>query len=214
MIIPDVTIGKQIGYRNKYRFTFFNDTYFQLIFYHDIRTEEKYFTENNVRHYIGHYMYSILSDLETESYYKINGKYEFLIHYPELNGNNYNWWRQTLSPTIQTENDTRIDEDDHYVLGYENVSVHYPTAGWGGLSLTNSTSYSYINGNINSVKWHYAIGCYGILEKGIPGPSYIYTNVVALYAKINNLYMIRCISCKVYHTIPISNTYLYVFILM
>ncbi|EAX98831.1 hypothetical protein TVAG_409690 [Trichomonas vaginalis G3] len=143
-------------------------------------------------------MYSILSDLETESYYKTKGKYEFLLHYPQLSGNNYNWWRQSLSPTIQTENRTKRNPDDHFVLGYEKVSVHYNGNNWGGLSLTGSGYGSYINGCINVWNWYFAIGCYGN-ETGFPGPIgglNNYLKFVALYAKIHNLNMIRCFSCN------------------
>ncbi|EAX98833.1 hypothetical protein TVAG_409710 [Trichomonas vaginalis G3] len=161
-------------------------------------------------------MYSVLSDLEIESNYKINNKYEFLLHYPEVNGINYNWWRQTLSPTIQTENLTQQNSDDHFVLGYEVVDVHFTDFNWGGLSLTKGYVSSYINGNINLPSWHYAIGAYGF-EKGIPGPfgSDHYLNFVALYAKINSLNMIRCNTIKAYRNSFLnSNVFLYVFNLM
>ena len=212
MIIPDVTTGKQINYGDKYRFTLFNESVFQLIFYHDVRTEDKYFTKENVRHYFGRYRYSVLSDLETESIYKIDGKYEFYIHYPEITGYNYNWWRQTLSPTIQTENTTQSSPDDHYVFGYENISVHLTGNSWGGLALNNGTLRSYINGCINHQNWNYSIGAYGV-EKGIPGPYYL--KFVALYAKINSLDMITCISCKICRKFFLNpNIFLFVFILV
>ncbi|EAX98825.1 hypothetical protein TVAG_409630 [Trichomonas vaginalis G3] len=214
MTIPDVTLGKQINYGNKYRFTLFNESIFQLIFYHDVRTEEKYFTPSNVRHYIGRYMYSILSDLETEPIYKANDKYEFIIQYPELDGPNYNWWRQSLSPTIQTENLTMNSTSDHYVFGYENISINYDTHDWGGLSLCSYTIKAYIDGQINTNHWNFAIGAYGA-EKGIPGPLANYSNFVVLYAKINNLDMIKCITCKLSRNIFLNPTlFVYVFILM
>ncbi|EAX98824.1 hypothetical protein TVAG_409620 [Trichomonas vaginalis G3] len=190
MSVPDVTIGSQINYGSKYRFTFFRNTYFQLIFYHDVRTEDYYFSPTNVTHCFGRYRYSLLSDLEKESIYKSSGKYEFLIHYPELTGNNYNWWRQSISPNIQTEKQNHTDENDHYVIGYENVSVYYTQNYWGGLALNALTNKLYLNGCINSLMWYYGIGAYGV-ETGIPGPSgATYLKRVALYAKINSLDMI------------------------
>ena len=158
-------------------------------------------------------MYSILSDLEYESIYKIDDKYEFLLHYPDEEGDNYNWWRQNLSPEIQTENATQNNTDDHYVLGYENVSVHYTAANWGGLSLNRNEIKSYINGDINRDFWYYAIGSYGV-EKKIPGPGH-YLRRVALYAKIRSMDMIKCISCKVCRKLFFnSSLLLFVFIVM
>ena len=190
----------------------------RLIFYHDVRTVDEYFTENNVRYFIGQYRYSILSDLENEKYYKTNDKYEFLLHYPELNDTNYNWWRQSLSPTIQRENSTQQDADDHYVLGYEKISIHYTNNYWGGLCLTGNNYGSYINGNINDGGWHYAIGCYGTHEKNIPGPFATKSNhvkLVALYVKIGNLNMIRCNTIRAQKCSFLNyNAFLYVFILM
>lgn len=217
MSVPKVTIGNQISYGNKYRFTLFSNTLFQLIFYQDVKTGENYFTPENVRHNIGKYMYSLLSDLEKEEFYKINGRYEFLIHYPELPGENYNWWRQTLSPTIQTEDISKSESPDHYVLGYENVSVHYTSARWGGLCLTNNNNKSYINGAINFHQWFYAIGCYGTLEKGIPGPllnERIYYNQVALYVKINSLDMLKCMSYRVYRCLFMNSNIFFMTILL
>ena len=216
MSIPDVTIGKQINYGNKYRFTLFNESIFQLIFFHDVRTEEKYFTPSNVRQYFGRYMYSLLSNLEAESLYKTNDKYEFILQYPELNGSNYNCWRQSLSPTIQTEDNIENETGRPQVLGYENLSIHYTSSNWGGLSLSGSNQTTYVNGNINTSYWHYAIGCYGY-EKGIPGPfgNKNYLKLVALYVKIASLDMIMCVSCKVYRNLFLNpHAFLFVFILM
>ncbi|EAY15629.1 hypothetical protein TVAG_209080 [Trichomonas vaginalis G3] len=195
----------------------FNETVFQLVFYHDVRTVEEYFTKTNVRYFIGQYRYSILSDLENEKYYKTNDKYEFLLHYPELNESSYNWWRQSLSPTIQNENSSKQGTDDHYVLGYENISVQRTSNNWGGLSLTANKYGSYINGDINTIGWHYAIGCYGH-ESGIPGPfggKPNYLKFVALYDKINNLNMIKCITIKFNRNSFLnSNLLLYVIIIV
>lgn len=216
-IDKNVTIGKPINHGNKYHLTIFNNTILQLIFYHDVRSKDEYFTPGNVRHFIGQYRYSLLSDLETKPYYKINDKYEFLIHYPELTGNSYNWWRQNLSPTIQTENETKSNENDHYVLGYEKIDVHFTDFNWGGLSLSRTDYGSYINGDINHPEWHYAIGCYGTHEKGILGPSAFarYSSWVALYARINDLNMIKCETFRNYlYSFLNLNTISFVFVLL
>ncbi|EAX98829.1 hypothetical protein TVAG_409670 [Trichomonas vaginalis G3] len=195
MSIPNVTIGKQINYGNKYRFTFFNDSYFQLIFYHDVRSGNYYFNKVNVKRYFGQYTYSLLSDLEAESLYKTDNKYEFILHYPELGLDEFNWWRQSLSPTIQTEDNLQNETGTPLVLGYENISVKFTTNNWGGLSLSKRENESYINGDVSPGFWFYSIGNYGI-EKGIPGPTPTYLKQVALYVKITSLDMIRCISCR------------------
>ncbi|EAX98830.1 hypothetical protein TVAG_409680 [Trichomonas vaginalis G3] len=116
-----------------------------------------------------------------------------------MNDNNYNWWRQSLSPTIQMENNLQNDTDGLHVLGYENVSVHMTTRNWGGLCLTNSNITAFINGDVSRTNWYYAIGSYGT-EKNIPAYG-AYLKQVALYAKIPSLDMIICISCQVYRNL-------------
>ncbi|EAY06237.1 hypothetical protein TVAG_034160 [Trichomonas vaginalis G3] len=127
---------------------------------------------------------------------KTNNKYEFLLHYPEMGADQYNWWCQSLSPTIQTEDNLQDENGTPVVLGYENVSVKFTIYNWGGLSLSKRSKESYINGDLRPDFWHYSIGSFGT-EKGIPGPLHNYLSQVALYVKITSLDMIRCISCKV-----------------
>lgn len=126
--------------------------------------------------------------------YKINGKYEFLINFPLLSGKNglsYNRWRQSLSPTVQTQNDTAKDSNDHYVLGYEanQNQIGFTDNSWGGLALSNKPNRNFIDGAINTDNWYYAIGSCGTEYYGsTPSPfSGRLTQIVELYVRINKI---------------------------
>jgi len=115
-------------------------------------------------------LYSILHKI-TDSY-KINGKFEFLLEYPELSG--YNRWKQSYHPI--NEND-----DVRPVRGYEAISISWQTEYWGGLTKSSRIGNTLIDGSCGHSYWFYSIGAYQnnewIIAKCpstkncIPGPS-------------------------------------------
>ena len=92
--------------------------------------------------------YSILYILDSR--FKINGKYEFLLEYPELVG--YNRWLQTNSPIDETEQSGKTAE------GYEAISITWDASYWGGLvKSTRSTTFLEGSTKSTSIAW-YGIG--------------------------------------------------------
>lgn len=128
-------------------------------------------------------MYSILHMLNDK--YKINGKFEFLLEYPELGG--CNRWKQSLNPLFDTD-------DSAQAVGYEGINISWSVTQWGGLVRSSQKSFTVLDGSCGSVNWHYAIGVYKgnsysntqcpPLGDCFPGPSSI-NRVVLLWVRIN-----------------------------
>ena len=147
-------INKTIG---KYEFRSFQGAQGVKIFYHR-PGKNKLFFENyeqfmNINE---KQRYSILGELNED--YKINGKYEFLLYYPDLN--KYNWWRQNKLPYNEEER-TGI----HIADGYEGVYISMKENYWGGLVLqkipyTRYCNYecSFVEGSVGHEFYFYAIG--------------------------------------------------------
>ncbi len=102
-------------------------------------------------------LYSILGNLEE---FKRDGKFEFWLHYPELNtSEGGNHWTQTSNPATDS------------ISGYTAVTVNDTTRYWGGLEKTNNATL--INGSVGHSNWFYAIGAksYWPSNGTIPGPN-------------------------------------------
>jgi hypothetical protein len=102
--------------------------------------------------------YSILSKL---SEFKKNGKFNFWIYYPALDGiDGGNLWTQTSNPLTETT-----------VTDYIAVRETYSDKYWGGLGKSTSSG-TLIDGSTNSW-WYYAIGATSYWPNGqtIPGPG-------------------------------------------
>ena len=109
-------------------------------------------------------LYSIFSFLDDR--FKINGKFEFLLEYPELSG--YNRWRQALLPWNNDEITGNAAE------GYENVYNTWSGSYWGGLVKSNHGCgvHTLIDGSAGTIYWHYAIGCTSTYySPQYPGPD-------------------------------------------
>ena len=146
--------GKEF-YVNEYHFKFFKRRLWLNLFSHDCMDGKNNFeNKSEALSCNKEGKYSILSELNQS--FKIKGKYEFLLEYPELKI--YNIWRQTNRP---------IDEPEignSYVEGFQPLTTLAPYHRWGGLCLTNDTSpYSLLNGTPISVGnggYFFAIGLY------------------------------------------------------
>ena len=102
-------------------------------------------------------LYSILKFVED---FRRAGKFEFWLHYPELDQPDAgNHWTQTSNPTSSP------------IAGYQGISVDHSTQRWGGLE--KSRSHTLINGSVGHANWFYAIGAkrYWPRRGTIPGPS-------------------------------------------
>ena len=90
--------------------------------------------------------YSILGKIDY--HFRIKGKYEFLLEYPKF-PEDYNHWTQTKNP-IHAQHDTEN--------GYRPIKVSWTDCSWHGLSLSSSTSTTFIDGTPFAGGWFYSIG--------------------------------------------------------
>ena len=120
-----------------------------LAFEYVIESSDDYFNStdellsSNEKH-----KYSILGFIQShKSLFQYQGRYEFKLEYPELNG--YNHWSQTVFPT-----EAQADEEN----GYEDIECQFTKNGWHGLSLSTDER-SYIDGSpFDPNSWFYPIG--------------------------------------------------------
>ena len=120
-----------------------------LVFHHDVTIGEFFVSQEEGKkcfNYTGG-KYSILYSLNNE--YRINGKFEFLLEYPEKNKSNQ--WRQSNNPLRQS----MIYNKN--VTGYQPIDIQMSQAAWGGLYVKPAGSSTLIAGSINGL-WHYSIG--------------------------------------------------------
>lgn len=117
-----------------------------------------------------------------------DGKFEFLLEYPDDIPNQYNRWKQTNNPCNE-----HMESGTRPVTGYEAVHIDWDTSLWGGLERSNSNvetlGSTYIDGSVGHVNWHYAIGTKSAWNGGIPGPSTspIIYGRVQLWVRIDTL---------------------------
>jgi hypothetical protein len=100
--------------------------------------------------------FSILGDLD--STYQKEGKFEFLLRFPNNTTfqNGFNRWKQSSNPTTSA------------VSGYEAVDISWTSNLWGGLEYNGNQAL--MDGSVNSSNWFYAIGARTAYGGAIPGP--------------------------------------------
>ena len=113
-------------------------------------------------------------NLLTGNTYKIDGKYEFMLCYPNESGTTYNRWKQTNAP--QDEFVTQTSTGDGAATGYEAVHIDWNTNYWGGLTRQNSDASTvptntYLSGSVGHANWYYAIASFGVYNRGIPAAN-------------------------------------------
>lgn len=170
------------------------------IFHHDTNGNTVWFTnEAEALHCDTEYKYSILDQLE--GFRGNDGKFEFLLEYPQDLPGQYNRWKQTDNPAITQE---LFNSTSSPANGYESIHVDWTSNGWGGLlksikEATKSRPFTFIDGVTNHGNWYYAIGCYDnsdILpddnnwKNGMPGVSgSTKMKEVNLYVRVDSKYM-------------------------
>ena len=158
----------------------YNDTWL-LVFHHNTlhgmfksKTHAKYSLDPN--------KFSLLKRIDDS--FKIDGKFEFLLKYPNLTG--YNHWTQTVNP-IKAQPNTEN--------GYVPIEIKWDNNFWHGLSLSNHVT-SYLDGSPNADTWFYSIGTneYNTNEF-IPGSDWVvdgkYLKEVNLWIKVTNNFVAR-----------------------
>ena len=121
-------------------------------------------------------MYSLLYLLNSDKLKNSDGKYEFLLEYPDDDPGHYNRWKQSSNPCTSTT-----------VSGYEAIHIDWTSNSRGGMLLNSGSETTFLKGSTTSA-WFYAIGARTSWSGGIPGysASKSCTNV-NLYVRIDNL---------------------------
>lgn len=117
-----------------------------------------------------------------------DGKYEFLLRYP-LDSEGYNRWKQTDNPCSTFE--TKTDNANMKMPGYEAIHIDWTANRWGGLNLNSSKNDGdcLIDGSVGTSIWYYAIGSWTKYNTGIPGPGSPFdaVDIVELYVRYDTL---------------------------
>ena len=111
----------------KYQYQYFFHIRFLRIFYHDYSSKVAFDSLEEAENVNTQYKFSILNEIDES--YKIDGKYEFLLNYSDIN--NCNWWRQTNFPLEET-----LSSSDTHVKGYEPLHISWKSNNFGGLEKT------------------------------------------------------------------------------
>lgn len=131
-----------------------------LVFHHNTHNNTEWFKdEEEALHCNSKYKYSILDELE---YFRgSDGKFEFLLEYPEI-PNQYNRWKQTDNPaTVQEDYGDSVIPSN----GYEAIHIDWSDI-FGGLLKHKpgggvDTARTFLDGSTNmGSMWFYSIGCY------------------------------------------------------
>ena len=126
------------------------------IFYHNVPLGGVFKDQEEAKHSISQYKFSIIEDVSRDPMFKYRGKYEFLIQFSDVSG--YNWWRQSIFPLFEDDNESIGTT----VTGYEDVSISWRNNYWGGLAHTvrniGGCINSLLDGSIKSGLYFYTIG--------------------------------------------------------
>lgn len=161
------------------------------VFYHNCKEGADLFTSlAQIKSVNTDTKYSKLSSL---SNYKFSdGKYEFLLRYPNLSATQYNRWKQTNSPC--DEFITTTTAGTVTATGYTAVHIDWTGHYWGGLTRQNSDANTiadtYLSGSVGHVNCYYALGATSSWGIGIPaylsGQDYTNWGSVELWVRIND----------------------------
>lgn len=141
------------------------------IFYHNVKEGSVLFDSvSEAKNIQTADKYSRLGLLDSGDTYKINGKYEFMLCYPNESSTQYNRWKQTNAP--QNEYVTPTSTGDGVATGYEAVHIDWNTNYWGGLIRQNQDATiidtCYLSGSVGHSNWYYAIAPHGVYKRGTP----------------------------------------------
>lgn len=117
-----------------------------------------------------------------------DGKYEFMLRYPNQNATQYNRWKQTNNPCDEYVATTTAG--DGKAAGYAAVHIDWTGNYWGGLTRQkeDTTSYSpcYLSGSVGHGNWFYAIGAATTHDVGIPSYNGGTWGAVELWVRIDD----------------------------
>ena len=144
-----------------------------LLFHHDVTIGDFFYSHEEGKRCLNYTggKYSILYTLNKE--YRINGKFEFLLEYPEINKSNQ--WRQSNNPLHQP----LIYNKN--VTGYTPIDIQMTDNAWCGLYYHASSAL--LAGSYDG-RWHYAIGATNKeFFPCFPGPG-TSSKIVSLWVRV------------------------------
>lgn len=162
------------------------------IFYHNnLGGTVLFSTVDEAKHTNTENKYSLLYLLSNADYKGNDGKFEFMLCYPD-DTTKYNRWKQINNPCDEYVATTSTGEG--VAEGYEAIHIDDSGHYWGGLTRQNnsttSISSTYLSGSVGHSNWHFAIGASSKYETGIPGGSGFGTKsfdtIVELWLRIDN----------------------------
>ena len=150
------------------------------IFHHNNRWGEVYFTNaDEVKSSNILDKYSVLGNIDK---YKQNGKFEFLLQYPDVSGVKYNRWTQTINPATTT-----VADGDGAATGYTAIHIDWSDSTWGGLAVSTTPGSTFIDGSVGINWWWYALGAYSAYNSAMPGPDTTHAATANLWVRIDGL---------------------------
>ena len=164
------------------------------VFMHDSSSGQYFLSYSEALNSNGLYKFSIMGEIDGK--YKNNGKFEFLLEYPQFN--KYNRWKQTYNPKDNPE------VEGMSAVGYEDVNITYRGRTWGGL-VKSSDFRTAFDGSAGDGNWFYAVGSYAQWgnAREFPGPAvndntYYGVKKVLLWVRIDNTLYMSTIVAKSY----------------
>ena len=156
------------------------------IFYHNVKDSTVLFSSvSEARNTQTADKYSRLYLLDDDTYKGSDGKFEFMLCYPN-DTTQYNRWKQTNNPcSIYTGGGAGT-----FVPGYEAIHIDWDGSSWGGLernsSDASSIQYAYLDGSVGFGNWWYAIAPIEVYEYGMPGPSVTTSSIAEVWVRIGS----------------------------
>ena len=179
----------------RYNYMFFKNRMWLRVFFHNFTGKVMFNSEDEAIFTNSSQKFSILSLIS--DVYRINGKYEFILEYPD--DKLWWWWSQKNNPIyeIEVEGVYRVD-------GFESYFSSVETELWGGLVKTslkmNERINSLLDGNPGVENWNFGIGMYNWTyyprnELGFPPHEGSYSTILNLWLRVP--YFIDFLSCLV-----------------
>lgn len=165
---------------------------FLKIFLHDVRNSTELFPADPhevVTSYITDSInrFSRLKDIP--QFISTEGKYEFLLRYPECSEILYNRWRQTANPLTTLSFERQTAES----MGYEPVEIAWSSAWKYGMGFRKANTpniyygpESYLDCQAGDPNWYGGIGQNTLWNGGFPAPDGNAYKCVELYIRVDN----------------------------
>lgn len=165
---------------------------FLKIFLHDIRNSTELFPADPhevATSYITDSInrFSRLKDIP--QFISTEGKYEFLLRYPECSEILYNRWRQTANPLTTLSFERQTAES----MGYEPVEIAWSSAWKYGMGFRKANTpdiyygpESYLDCQVGDPNWYGGIGQNTLWNGGFPAPDGNAYKCVELYIRVDN----------------------------